>query len=135
MHPCMRRLMCIHVNIYMLIHAFQPVSIHYRATFLQILPVQPCKEALGSCNKVHNRGEEVIGQLASGSAIIMAAAPPASDEILQVLGRCTELMRKRLQILSLQTIILKERGKSIHFFLAIFLFILTVLQSKNFPSL
>lgn len=41
----------------------------------------------------------------------MAAAPPACDEVLQVLGRCIELMRESLQILSLQPIILEERGK------------------------
>lgn len=41
----------------------------------------------------------------------MAAAPPACDEVLQVLGRCVKLMRKCLEILRLQPVILEERGK------------------------
>lgn len=78
---------------------------------MQISPVKPCKEAFGRSDQVHYGGKEVIGQLASGSAIIMATAPPACDEVLQILGRCIEFMRQSLQILSLQSIILEEKGK------------------------
>lgn len=78
---------------------------------MQISPVEPYKKAFGCSNEVHHGGKKVVGQLARGSAIVMAAAPPACDEVLQVLGRCIKLMRKSLQILSLQPIILEERGK------------------------
>lgn len=81
---------------------------------MQISPVQPRQKAFGCSNQVHHRGKKVVGQLAGGSAVVMAAAPPACDEVLQVLGRCVELMRKSLQILSLQPIILEEGGKQIH---------------------
>lgn len=59
-------------------------------------PVQPGEEALGCSDQVHHRGKEVVGQLASGSAIVVAAAPPTCDEVLQVLGRCVELVREGL---------------------------------------
>lgn len=55
-------------------------------TILQLSPVQPGEEALGCSDQVHHGGKEVIGQLASGSAIVVAAAPPTCDEVLQVLG-------------------------------------------------
>lgn len=82
---------------------------YYRCTFLKISPVQPRQKAFGRSDEVHHRREKVIGQLPGGSAVVVAAAPPARDEVLQVLGRCIKLMRKSLQILSLQPIILEER--------------------------
>lgn len=78
---------------------------------MQISPVEPREKAFGCSDQVHHGGKKVVGQLARGSAVVMAAAPPACDEVLQVLGRCIELMRESLQILSLQPIILEERGK------------------------
>lgn len=90
------------------IYVFIMFSCIYGRNFLQNLPVEPCKKAFGRGDQVHHRGKEVVGQLARGSAVVVAAAPPACDEVLQVLGRCIELMRKSLQILSLQPIILRE---------------------------
>lgn len=83
---------------------------YYRCIFLQISPVQPRQKAFGCSDQVHHRGKKVVGKLVGGLAIVMAAAPSACDEVLQILGRCVQLMRKSLQILSLQPIILKERG-------------------------
>lgn len=78
---------------------------------MQLSPVQPGKEALGRSDQVHHGGKKVIGQLASGSAIVVAAASPPCDEVLQVLGRCVELVREGLQVLSLQPIILEKSNK------------------------
>lgn len=82
-------------------------------SFLQISPVQPGEEALGCSDQVHHGGEEVVGQLASGSAVVVAAAPPACDEVLQVLGRRVELVRQGLQVLRLQPVILEKSKKSL----------------------
>lgn len=77
---------------------------------MQISPVQPGEEALGCSDQVHHGGKKVIGQLASGSAIVVATAPSTCDEVLQVLGRCIELVREGLQVLSLQPIILEKNS-------------------------
>lgn len=74
---------------------------HYTGTFLQISPIQPGQKAFGRSDQVHHGRKKVVGQLVGGSAVIMAAAPSACDEVLQVLGRRVQLMRKSLQILSL----------------------------------
>ena len=87
------------------------VYIYHRCTSLQISPVEPRQEAFGCSDQVHHGGEKVVGQLAGGSPVVMAAAPPARDEVLQVLGRCIQLVRESLQILGLQPVILEERGK------------------------
>lgn len=39
----------------------------------------------------------------------MSAAPPACDEVLQVLGGRVQLVRERLQILRLQAVVLGQR--------------------------
>lgn len=78
---------------------------------MQISPVEPGQKAFGCGDQVHHGGEKVIGQLAGGSPVVMATAPPARDEVLQVLGRCVQLVRQSLQILGLQPVILEEERK------------------------
>lgn len=107
---------CVCMNVYLCVYPSVDTCLLtckciYRCTFLQISPVQPCQEAFGCSDQVDHGGKKVVGQLARGSAVVVAAAPPARDEVLQVLGRRIELMRKSLQILSLQPVILEERGK------------------------
>ena len=45
-----------------------------------------------------------------GVAVVVAAAAPAGDEVLQVLGRGVELVGQGLQVLRLQPVVLEGRG-------------------------
>ena len=43
-----------------------------------------------------------------GMAVVVAAATPASDEVLQVLGRGVQFVGQGLQVLRLQSVVLGE---------------------------
>jgi len=72
------------------------------------IPVQPGQQVLGCTNQIDHGGEEVVGQPAGHPAVVVAAPPPAQDEVLQVLGRGVQLVGQRAQVLRLQAVVLER---------------------------
>lgn len=50
----------------------------------QVSPVQPGQQVLGGSNQIHHAREEVVGQPSTHPTVVVTAAPPACDEVLQV---------------------------------------------------
>lgn len=49
-----------------------------------VSPVQPGQQVLGGSDQIHHARQEVVGQPSTHPAIIVAATPPARNEVLQV---------------------------------------------------
>lgn len=71
-----------------------------------VSPVQPGQKVFGGSDQIHHAREEVVGQPSTHPAVVVAAAPPARDEVLQVFSGGVELMGERAQVLRLQTVVL-----------------------------
>lgn len=74
-----------------------------------ILPVKPSQETLGGTNQLHHRGEEIIGWLAWGAAIICGTFPSVRRGHVQTVGGCSHPHNQSLQVVRLYTIVLKQR--------------------------